>query len=183
MWSFLNKNFPRISLFSYTTYKWLKQVFNPPLLRVLFKTFKIINLRKNSRHTSRETIEIDPSHLQEKWASSRQNSTQIAIFSSIIWVYFSSEPNLSFYFHSISILFQSLTQTFVCLKKVLDKYAKSGISLKYPITNCVLNFLICIMILIYEVYSTKKRHKGIQFLFNFKLVKLIFSRFSHIKLS
>ncbi len=69
-------------------YKWLERVSNPPLLRVLFETFKIINLRKNSRQTSRETIEIDPSHFRVKWASSRQNSTQIVLFLSNFWALF-----------------------------------------------------------------------------------------------
>ncbi len=61
-------------------YKWLKWVSNPPLLRVLFETFKIIDIRKNSRQTSRESIKIDQRHFQVKWASSRQNSTQIVLF-------------------------------------------------------------------------------------------------------
>ncbi len=88
----------------------------------------------------------------------------------------------AFYFHSILIIFQSLTQTFVCLKKVSDKYAKSGISLKFARKICVSKFLNYIMVLTYEAYITKKRHKWIQFSLNFKLVKLIFSRFSHIHL-
>ncbi len=130
-----------------------------------------------------ETIKIDPSHLQEKWAKYRKNSTRIAVFFSITWAFFLSSQTQAFYVHSISILFQSLTQTLVCLKKVSDKYAKSGISLKYALTICVSNFLICIMVLIYEEYSIKKRHKWIQFLLNFKLVKLLLSRFSQIQLS
>ncbi len=84
--------------FIHHKYKWLKRVSNPPLLRVLFKTFKIINSRKNSRQTSWETIKIDPRHFQVKWESSRQNSTQIVLFSAIFELYFSSKPNLSFLF-------------------------------------------------------------------------------------
>ncbi len=65
---------------------------------------------------------------------------KLSFFWAIFELCFSSEPNLSFYFHSILIIFQSVSQTFVCLKKVSDKYAKSESSLKYALKNCVSNF-------------------------------------------
>ncbi len=79
-------------------YKWLERVSNSPLLPVLFETFKIIDSRKNSRQICRETIKIDPKHFWVKWASSRQNSSQIVLFSSNFSALFFFKPNLRFFF-------------------------------------------------------------------------------------
>ncbi len=75
------------------------------------------------------------------------------------------------YFDSIPVF----NPDFFMRQKFSDKYAKSGISLKYAVSNFALNFLICIMVLINEEYSTKNRHKWIQYLLNFKLFKLNFN--------
>ncbi len=82
-----------------------------------------------------ETIKIDLSHLQEEWASSRKNSTQIAIFLALFGIYFSSKPNLSFLFALIFDSIPVFNPDFCMSQKVSDKYEKSGISLKYAITN------------------------------------------------
>ncbi len=129
---------------------------------------------KNSRQMSWWNIKIDPSHLQEKWASSIQNFTQIAVFLALFELYFSSEPNLSFLFALIFDSIPVFKPDFCMSQKSLRQICKSGISLKYALTNCVFYFSICIMVLISNVYSTKKRNNWIQYLSNFKLVKFNF---------
>ncbi len=97
------------------------------------------------------------------------------------FIFFSSQTR-AFSFYSISIVFQSLSQTFVSLKKVSNKYAKSVISLKFARKICVLKFSNYIMVLTYVEYIAKKQLKWIIFSLNLSLVKFIFSRFSHIQL-
>ncbi len=163
-------------------YKWLEINSNSLLLQVLLKTFKIINFRKNSRQMSWETIKTNRSHLWEKCASSRQNSTQIAVFwplFELVFFWAKLKPFIFTDFDSIPVFDPDIFMP----QKFSDKYVKSANSLKYTLTNCVFYFLICIMVLIYEGYSIKKRHTWIQYLLTLNLLNWFFSRFLHTHLS
>ncbi len=124
---------------------------------------------------SQESIKIDPSHLQKSGQVWDKIPRKLLFYQALFELYFSSKTNLSFLFSLIFIdSIPVFNPDFLCLKKVSDKYTKSGISLKYALTNCEFYFFICIMLLINDVYSTKKRNKWMQYSINFKLVKLIF---------
>ncbi len=151
----------------------MKQVSNPPLLQVLFEMFKTINLRKNPDWCIKKPLKFIQTICKKK-GKFDTNFTQSAVFWAWFYRYFSSMPNLSFLFALIFDFIPVFKPYFFTSQKVSDKYAKSGINLKYALNNCVFYFLICIMILIYEVHRAKKKHKWIQYSLNFKLVKFNF---------
>ncbi len=107
----------------------LKWVSKCPLIQVLFKNFW--------KQKPWLTIKINFSHICKKSGHAPGKIPHKLPFFSMIWAFFRPRQFQEFYFHTSLTQFQSLTQTFVCLKKISDKHTKSGISLKFSLTNCV----------------------------------------------